>query len=41
MDQTSGIVVEGLAQSILIKTEDHQDGVRAFREKRRPTYKGR
>jgi enoyl-CoA hydratase/carnithine racemase len=40
MDQTSGIVVEGLAQSILIKTEDHQDGVRAFREKRRPTYKG-
>lgn len=41
MDQTSGIVVEGLAQSILIKTEDHQEGVRAFREKRKPQYKGK
>lgn len=41
MDQTSGIVVEGLAQSILIKTEDHQEGVQAFREKRKPKYRGR
>ena len=40
MDQTSGIVVEGLAQSILLKTADHQEGVRAFREKRRPKYTG-
>ncbi len=41
MDQTSGIVVEGLAQSILIKTEDHREGIRAFREKRKPQYQGR
>jgi enoyl-CoA hydratase/carnithine racemase len=41
MDQASGIVVEGLAQSILIKTEDHQEGVAAFREKRKPGYRGR
>jgi enoyl-CoA hydratase/carnithine racemase len=41
IDQTSGIAVEGLAQSILIKTEDHKEGVRAFREKRRPKYQGR
>ena len=41
IDQTSGIAVEGLGQSILIKTEDHDEGVRAFREKRKPEYSGR
>jgi enoyl-CoA hydratase/carnithine racemase len=41
MDQTSGIIVEGLAQSILIKTADHQEGVKAFREKRKPRYQGK
>jgi enoyl-CoA hydratase/carnithine racemase len=41
MDQTSGIVVEGLAQSILLKTEDHEEGIKAFREKRKPDYSGR
>ncbi len=41
LDQTSGIVMEGLAQSILIGTEDHQEGLKAFREKRKPQFTGK
>ncbi len=41
VDQTSGIVMEGLAQSILLRTEDHQEGLRAFREKRKPQFSGK
>lgn len=41
VDQTSGIVMEGLAQSILLGTEDHKEGLRAFREKKKPKFTGR
>jgi enoyl-CoA hydratase len=41
MDQTTAIVMEGLAQSILLRTEDHQEGLRAFREKRKPRFTGK
>ena len=41
VDSTSGIAMEGLAQSILIKTGDHQEGQQAFREKRKPEFKGK
>jgi enoyl-CoA hydratase/carnithine racemase len=40
VDSYSGVALEGLAQSILIKTEDHQEGLEAFREKRKPQFKG-
>jgi enoyl-CoA hydratase/carnithine racemase len=41
VDQTSGVLMEGLAQSILLGTEDHQEGLRAFREKRKPEFSGK
>jgi len=40
-DLATGRTLESLAQSILIKTEDHKEGIQAFREKRRPDFRGR
>jgi enoyl-CoA hydratase/carnithine racemase len=40
-DQASALFLESLAQSVLIKTEDHQEGVHAFRDKRKPKFTGR
>ncbi len=40
-DQTTAIVLEGLAQSILLRTDDHHEGLRAFREKRKPQFSGK
>lgn len=39
-DKASVLFLESLAQSVLIKTDDHQEGLRAFREKRKPDFKG-
>lgn len=40
-DKSSALFLESLAQSVLIKTGDHQEGLQAFREKRKPKFKGR
>lgn len=40
-DLAAGRTLEGLAQSILLKTQDHQEGIQAFRQKRPPRFEGR
>jgi enoyl-CoA hydratase/carnithine racemase len=40
-DVTSGLVAETIAQSMLVQTEDHAEGLRAAREDRPPSFRGR
>lgn len=41
IDSGTGRILERMAQTSLILSEDHKEGVKAFREKRPPQYKGR
>ena len=41
VDLESGLFAESLAQSLLVATEDHKEGVRAARERRAPRFGGR
>jgi enoyl-CoA hydratase/carnithine racemase len=41
VDLESGLFAESLAQSLLVATEDHKEGVRAARERRAPQFGGR
>jgi 1,4-dihydroxy-2-naphthoyl-CoA synthase len=40
-DRASAMAVETLGQSLLIGTEDHEEGEPALRERRRPDFRGR
>jgi enoyl-CoA hydratase/carnithine racemase len=41
VDMESGLFAESMAQSLLVGTEDHREGVRAARERRAPSFTGR
>jgi enoyl-CoA hydratase/carnithine racemase len=41
VDPDTGRQLERLGQSILKKTEDHEEGAKAFVEKRKPKFKGK
>jgi enoyl-CoA hydratase len=40
-DLDSGLLIETLAQSILLESEDKEEGMAAFLEKRKPAFRGR
>ena len=41
VDTETGRMLERLGQSILIKTQDNKEGMQAFIEKRKPSFKGK
>ncbi len=41
IDTNSGRILERIGQSVPIRTEDHKEGIRAFREKRPAACQGR
>jgi hypothetical protein len=40
-DVASGLVAETIAQSLLVQTDDHAEGLQARREDRAPSFEGR
>jgi enoyl-CoA hydratase/carnithine racemase len=40
VDQRSAVVAESLAQTALLQTDDHREGLAAARERREPSFKG-
>lgn len=41
IDTQSALLLESMAQSVLIQTADHKEGVRAFRDRDKPDFTGR
>jgi enoyl-CoA hydratase/carnithine racemase len=41
VDMESGLVAESLVQSLLVQSDDHQEGLRARRERRAPRFTGK
>jgi enoyl-CoA hydratase/carnithine racemase len=40
-DVASGLIAETIAQSLLVQTDDHAEGLQAAREDRPPSFEGR